>query len=116
MIRLLILIFALNTLLPSVGFSAMLSSNADRIMTQSVSHNMVMSPSDTITKCSMMEGCDDMSNALCQVHCSTGCVQIPVLATVSLLTPFTLSSREPTTVFAHFYSRSISPKLRPPIV
>ncbi len=122
MTRLLILILALNALLPSMGFSAMLSSGADQTMTmsQTVPHNMIMPSSSIMTDCAdsmeSKECADKMQNMLCEIKCAIACVQVPILfslPSLSLLSPY---SSEPIIAFAYFYTRSISPELHPPLV
>jgi cytochrome c biogenesis factor len=106
MTRLLILIFALNVLLPSVGFSAMPVSNADYTMSQTTSHSMTTACSDLC----------DTETALCEIECSTTCAQIPLLSSTPILLSVSVYSGKNISVFTPFYTRSISPELRPPLV
>jgi hypothetical protein len=109
MTRLLILIFALNVLLPSVGFSAMPLSNADHTMSQTASHSMTIACSDV---------CDTegLQTTLCEIECSATCAQIPLLASTPILLVASFYSGKNISVFTPFYTRSISPELRPPLV
>jgi hypothetical protein len=110
MTRLLILIFALNVLLPSAGFSAMPFSNADHTMSQTASHSMTTACSDA---CDTEEG---LQTTLCEIECSTTCAQMSLLASTPLLLSVSFYSGKNISVFKLFYTRSISPELRPPLV
>jgi hypothetical protein len=127
MTRLLIFSFILNALLPSMGLTAMVS-DMGHTMSQTGQHSvvvMVVSP-DSISmlkspdRMNLMDSahCDEENtqNTFCEVKCATTCAQIPVLSSKSILLPIPLYSSDSVTAFAYFYTRSISPELRPPLV
>ena len=121
MARLLIFIFILNALLPSMGLMAMPSA-MDHTMSQTLlisSDSMPMTKSPDGENVADSDHCnteENTQNTPCKVKCATTCMQLAALSSVSLLLPITLHSSEPIAVFAYFYTRSISPELRPPLV
>ena len=121
MTRLLIFIFMLNALLPSTGLMAMPSS-MDYTMSQTLlisSDSLSMTKSPNGVNVVDSDHCNtDQSakNMQCKAKCATACAQLPALSSTSLLLPIALHSSKPITVFAYFYTRSISPELHPPSV
>ena len=120
MTRLLILIFALNTLLSPVGAMAMVSFNADNTISQTSEHTM--SANDDSEHCLSMlshDTCtmDGLSSDLCKAKCAAACTVSPAyIANFSFTFPFNISNNNPEIAFVYFYTRSISPELRPPLV
>ncbi len=116
MTRLLILIFVLNTLLPSVGFAAMLSSDTNNEISQK---NQITS--EIKAHCAEMTshsacGDDFMSSDLCKAKCMTACSPIAThISTFSFDIPFIVHNNAPRLLCSRLYSRSISPELRPPL-
>lgn len=120
MTRLLILIFALNTLLSPVGAMAMVSFNADNMISQTSEHTM---SADNSKHCppsmASHDACnmDGLSSDLCKAKCAAACTVSPAhIATFSFTLPFNINNSSPEIAFVHFYTRSISPELRPPLV
>ncbi len=125
MIRLFLLFFALNTLLPPVG-AAMMSVSATHIMSQTGEHSISVSNigrEDVANShclhmsshdiCSMDGSSSDLCKAKCAVSCAVSAIHI---ANFSFSIPFIIADSHPENSFLHFYSRSISPELRPPLV
>jgi hypothetical protein len=122
MTRLLILIFALNTLLAPMGVAAMMPFGADNAMSQESKHSVVINTATTASHCAKMPShstcnIDNMSNDLCKEKCATSCTVSPAhIASFSFNFPFRLHNSIPEIAFTPFHSRSISPELRPPLV
>jgi hypothetical protein len=119
MTRLLILIFALNTLLSPVGAAAMMSFDADNIMSETSEHTMSVTMSEHCPSMSSHDACnmDSMSSDLCKAKCAASCTVSPAhIANFSFNFPFVISNSNLEIAFLHFNSRSISPELRPPLV
>lgn len=118
MARLLVFIFILNGLLPSMGLMAMPSAMDH---THTMSQTLLISsdsksPDGIVVDSDHCDTGENAKNTLCKVKCATACAQLPALSSVSLLLPIALYSSEPIAVFAYFYTRSISPELHPPSV
>jgi hypothetical protein len=119
MTRLLILIFALNTLLSPVGAMAMVSFEADNTISQTNEHTISANNSEHCPSMSSHDTCnmDGLPSDLCKAKCAAACTVSPAhVATFSFTFPFNISSSHLEIAFMHFYSRSISPELRPPLV
>ncbi len=119
MTRLLILIFALNTLFSPVGAMAMVSFDVDNTISQTSKHTMSANNSEHCLSMSSHDTCnmDGSSSDLCKAKCVAACTLSPAnIANFSFTFPFSISSSNPEIVFVHFYTRSISPELRPPLV
>ena len=121
MTRLLILIFALNTLLSPVGAMAMVSFNVDNTIGQTSEHTMSISNNrEHCLSMSSHDTCnmDGLSNDLCKAKCVAACtLSSAYIANLSFTFPFNISSSSnPEIAFVHFYSRTISPELRPPLL
>ncbi|HIO93415.1 MAG TPA: hypothetical protein EYG68_11325 [Leucothrix mucor] len=115
MTRILILLFVLNTLLPSIGFTAMLSSNTNEIMSQS-DHTMMMA--DHCSTMSSHDVCsnDHLSSELCKTKCANSCSPSAThISTFSFDIPFFAYSTEINITSPPLFTRSISPELRPPL-
>ncbi len=123
MIRLLLLIFALNTLLSPVG-ATMMSVSADHIISQTSEHSIsnISSEHATTSHCLNMSShdicsMDGLSSDLCKAKCAVSCAVSAIhIANFSFPIPFMIGSSHPENSFLYFYSRSISPELRPPLV
>ena len=119
--RLLILIFVFNTLLPSIGFSAMLSSNA---MSDTDTHTMMMasmssSMTDHCASMSQDSQCDSdtMDSDLCKAQCAASLASAPAnISTLSFIFPFSVHKGEASIFLSRLPNRTISPELRPPLV
>jgi len=114
MTRLLILLFVLNTLLPSAGFAAMLSSNTST-MSQG-DHSTMMA--DHCSAMSSDDHCSDnsLSNELCKLKCATACSASAIhISVFAFEIPFLAYNTETNTVSPPLFTRSISPELRPPL-
>ena len=125
MIRLFLLVFALNTLLSPVG-AAMMSASATHIMSQTSEHSIsvsnVHSEYATNSHCLNMSShdicsMDDFSSDLCKAKCAVSCTVSAIhIVNFSFSIPFMMADSHPENSFFYFYSRSISPELRPPLV
>jgi len=119
MTRIFILLFVLNTLLPSVGFTAMLSADTN-MMSQNHSmmamdhcSNMDMDASDN-TVCDN----DTMSNDMCKAKCASSCVSSSTATHISSFSfdiPFVSQKNQANIKLPSLYSRSTPPELRPPL-
>jgi len=114
MTRILILLFVLNTLLPSIGFAAMLSSNTNEIMSQS--NHMMMA--DHCSNMSSHDACsnDHLSCELCKTSCANSCS--PSATHISIFSfdvPFFTYSTKINITSPPLFTRSTSPELRPPL-
>jgi len=117
MTRLLILLFVLNTLLPSAGVAAMLSSNTST-MSQSNHSTMMASHHCSMSMTADNDQCNDnsFSNELCKLKCATACSASAIhISVFAFEIPFLAYNTEINTVSPPFYTRSISPELRPPL-
>ena len=118
MTRLLILIFALNTLLSPVGAMAMVSFNADNTISQTSEHRMSIDHSEHCLTMPSHDICnmDRPSSDICKAKCAAACTVSPAhITNFSFTFPFTRNSSRSEIAFIHFYSRSIAPELRPPL-
>ncbi len=108
-----IFLFVLNTLLPSAGYAAMLSSNTNMMMNQS-SHSMMMK--NHCSKMDMQNTCDDnsMSADLCKAKCASSS-SVSHFTTINFDIPFVAHSNEISIKVYSIYSRSTPPELRPPL-
>jgi hypothetical protein len=118
MTRLLLLLFVFNTLLSPVSATAMVSFGANNAMNET--HESVTSTVIN-THCATMsshDACEDnTSGDLCKANCATSCTTSPAhIASFSFGFPFMINSRLPEIADIHFYNRSVSPELRPPLV
>lgn len=126
MTRLLILIFALNTLLAPMGVAAMIPFGGDDAMSQESKHsvkiNTMTHASIRVSHCAKMlsqDVCnmDGMSSDPCKEKCATSCTVSPAhMANFSFNFPLSPRNSNPEIAFIPFHSRSISPELRPPLV
>ena len=126
MIRLLILLFALNTALAPMGAAAMIPVGMDTAMSQESKHSVAISTTtDDATSsshCSNMSShhacnMDNMSSDLCKEKCAASCTVSPAyIASFSFNFPFSSQNNNTKIAFILFHSRSISPELPPPLV
>ena len=126
MIRLLILLFALNTVLAPMGVAAMIPVGMDTVMNQESKHSVVISTAtDDATSpshCSNISShhacnIDSMSSDLCKEKCATSCTISPAhIASFSFSFPLGSQNNNAKIAFIFFHSRSISPELPPPLV
>ena len=119
MARLLVFIFILNGLLPSMGLMAMPSAMEHTMSQTSSSDSISITKSSDRVNIVGSNHCnteDNAKNTLCKMRCATTCAQLPALSSITVLLPIALYNSEPIAVFAYFYNRSISPELHPPSV
>ncbi len=123
MIRLFILIFALNTLLSPIGFAAMSLPNANNKMTmnqEQISKRAFLVKKNQIHCVALVphNNCNHnlTSDMLCKVKCAEFCSSSPACFSIlSFNFPFFAHPIEANSVFTPFYTRSIPPELRPPL-
>jgi len=110
MLRILLFFFTLNALLlPISGYA-----------TLSVSESVAPMMSDQGINCHMPSPCltCDMSNmdTACQLDCTAHCLgSVATISNVFHLSTQVTINAEFMTVFKYFYSRTLSPELRPPL-
>ncbi len=127
MTRFLILIMALNALFTPVSIASACAPNMGVPMSSSTMLDLISEP-DSMNQsgvssvqihcdnCSNM-GMDDMSNMNCDAGCGISCLTSPVAMISSpALMPANVDFIKPVFGTIHFYTRTISPELRPPLV
>lgn len=125
--RLLILIFVLNTLLPSMGFTTMLPFNADEKIAMSNKHYVMSASTSENTHCisdqSHIITTDDqcnthsMSDGLCKIKCAVACTSLMIhVSEFSFVVALSVHAIRKQNIFQSFESHTLSPELPPPLI
>jgi len=125
MIRLLILLMALNALFTPVNIASACapdnarSSQSEQSSYVDMSVDHQMSADQAVMHC---ENCnamspEDMANMTCDSACGVSCLVSPVAMTsATFVISVAYRFPQPVSGFINYYTRSISPELRPPLV
>jgi len=134
MIRILILLMALNTIFAPVSFASVCASDmskshneefrsASQQSTLSVSSSTQHFLNDNAMVMSQVhcDHCNNMSDSMqamdCDTECSISCLSISVALPSALSAVFSQPDfSKPVSGYVNFYTRSISPELQPPLV
>lgn len=126
MIRILILLMALNTIFTPVNFASACASDMSKShLVERQDGNQTSSASlnedASVISHAHCDHCDDDGNNMkamdCDTECSITCLAVSVALTVSTTTELVQSKfSKPVSGYINFYTRSLSPELHPPLV
>lgn len=128
MIRILILLIALNTAFPLAGFASVCASNMSMVSSDinvsSLSDHQDSQQENMVTTSQMhchdpSMSCNDQD--MDAMNCDSGCCVSCYSTSMTMLTAFPILqlssvSNKPASGYINFYTRSISPELQPPLV
>jgi hypothetical protein len=112
--RLLVLLFVLNSLLIPIGNAAMITFGATSFI-ESPSQNTVI---ETASDKRMLHCAEMLSdNNQCNMECTCAVFSnVTQLSSFDFAFPFLIQLEQPNGISSYPYSRTISPELRPPLI
>lgn len=126
MIRILIILMALNTIFAPVSFASACASDMSKLHSEEFRSTTLQSTTEVFSNASVAsqahcDHCDNMSDSMqamdCDTECSVSCLSISVALTNSLSAILSQADfSKPLSGYINFYTRSISPELHPPLV